>query len=153
MILFNRPERLNGTTAHVKRDLVETLLQAQMDDAVRVVIFTGQGRAFCAGDDISGRPPEFAGAPGLMPDIPPGHTDAIGTYEGLRAISQPLNAAVRSLDKLTIAAVNGLAIQTGFSLALACDFRIASTAARLGSARAGSFCSCRCSASPGRWTS
>jgi len=134
VILFNRPERLNGTTAHVKRDLVETLLQAQMDDAVRVVIFTGQGRAFCAGDDISGRPPEFAGASGLVPDIPPGHTDAIGTYEGLRAISQPLNAAVRNLDKLTIAAVNGLAIQTGFSLALACDFRIASTEARLGSA-------------------
>ena len=134
MISFNRPERLNGTTAHVKRDLVETLLQAQMDDAIRVVIITGQGRAFCAGDDISGRPPEFAGASGLVPDIPPGHTDAIGTYEGLRAISQPLNAAVRSLDKLTIAAVNGLAIQTGFSLALACDFRIASTAARLGSA-------------------
>jgi 2-(1,2-epoxy-1,2-dihydrophenyl)acetyl-CoA isomerase len=69
-----------------------------------------------------------------VPDIPPGHTDAISTYEGLRAISQPLNAAVRSLDKLTIAAINGVAIQTGFSLALACDFRIASTAARLGSA-------------------
>src|SRR5580765_7581693 len=134
VISFNRPERLNGTTAHVKRDLVETLLQAQMDDAVRVVIITGQGRAFCAGDDISGRPPEFAGASGLVPDIPPGHTDAIGAYGGLRAIPQALNAGVRSLDKLAIAGVNGLAVQTGFSLALACDFRIASTAARLGSA-------------------
>jgi 2-(1,2-epoxy-1,2-dihydrophenyl)acetyl-CoA isomerase len=134
VITFNRPERLNGTTSHIKRDLVETLLQAQMDDAVRVVIFTGSGRAFCAGDDISGRPADFAGTEGLVPDIPPGHGDAIGTYEGLRAISQPLNAAVRSLDKLTIAAVNGAAIQTGLSLALACDFRIASAEARLGSA-------------------
>ena len=133
MIAFNRPERLNGTTSHVKRDLVETLLQAQMDDAVRVVIFTGSGRAFCAGDDISGRAPAFA-AEGLVPEIPPGHADAIGTYDGLRAISQPLNAAVRSLDKLTIAAINGVAIQTGLSLALACDFRIAATTARLGSA-------------------
>src|SRR5262249_12721928 len=66
VITFNRPERLNGTTSHVKRDLVETLLQAQMDDAIRVVIFTGSGRAFCAGDDISGRAPEFAGADGLV---------------------------------------------------------------------------------------
>jgi 2-(1,2-epoxy-1,2-dihydrophenyl)acetyl-CoA isomerase len=133
VVTFNRPERLNGTTAHVKRDLVETLLQAQMDDAVRVVIFTGSGRAFCAGDDISGRPAAFAGE-GLVPDIPPGHTDPIGTYEGLRAISQPLNAAVRALDKLTIAAINGVAIQTGLSLALACDFRLAASTARLGSA-------------------
>jgi 2-(1,2-epoxy-1,2-dihydrophenyl)acetyl-CoA isomerase len=133
VVAFNRPERLNGTTAHVKRDLVETLLQAQMDDAVRVVIFTGSGRAFCAGDDISGRAAEFT-SEGLVPDIPPGHTDAIGTYEGLRAISQPLNAAVRSLDKLTIAAINGVAIQTGLSLALACDFRVAASTARLGSA-------------------
>ena len=133
VVTFNRPERLNGTTSHVKRDLVETLLQAQMDDAVRVVVITGSGRAFSAGDDISGRAPDF-GADGLVPDIPPGHTDAIGTYEGLRAISQPLNQAVRSLDKLTIAAINGVAIQTGLSLALACDFRIAATTARLGSA-------------------
>lgn len=134
VITFNRPERLNGTTASVKRDLVETLLQAQMDEAVRVVIITGSGRAFSAGDDISGRPAGFTDAEGLVPDIPPGHTDPISTYEGLRALSQPLNVAVRSLDKLTIAAVNGVAIQTGLSLALACDFRIASTEARLGSA-------------------
>jgi 2-(1,2-epoxy-1,2-dihydrophenyl)acetyl-CoA isomerase len=134
VIRFNRPERLNGTSAPVKRDLVETLLQAQMDDAVRVVVFTGEGRAFCAGDDISGHGASFGGATGLVDDIPPGHTDPISTYEGLRAISQPLNAAIRSLDKLTIAAINGVAIQTGLSLALACDFRIASTDARLGSA-------------------
>ncbi len=47
VITFNRPARLNGTTPPVKRDLVETLLQAQMDEAVRVVIVTGSGRAFC----------------------------------------------------------------------------------------------------------
>jgi 2-(1,2-epoxy-1,2-dihydrophenyl)acetyl-CoA isomerase len=134
VVTFNRPERLNGTTSHVKRDLVETLLQAQMDEAVRVVVITGSGRAFCAGDDISGRAQDFPGAEGLVPDIPPGHTDPIATYEGLRALSQPLNAAVRHLDKLTIAAVNGVAVQTGLSLALACDFRIAASDARLGSA-------------------
>ncbi len=133
VITFNRPERLNGLNQPIKRDLIETLTQAQMDDAVRVVVFAGSGRAFCAGDDISGRPMEGTGE-ALVPNIPPGHENAIGTYEGLRVLSQPLNSAIRGLDKLTIAAINGVAIQTGLSLALACDFRIASTEARLGSA-------------------
>jgi 2-(1,2-epoxy-1,2-dihydrophenyl)acetyl-CoA isomerase len=134
LITFNQPERLNGMTHHMKRDLVEILVQAQMDDAVRVVVFTGSGRAFSAGDDITGRGATTGAAQSLMPDIPRGHHNAIGTYNGLRALSQPLNTAVRDLDKLTIAALNGVAIQTGLSLALACDFRIASHDARLGSA-------------------
>jgi 2-(1,2-epoxy-1,2-dihydrophenyl)acetyl-CoA isomerase len=134
LITFNQPERLNGMTHHMKRDLVETLLQAQMDNAVRIIVFTGSGRAFSAGDDITGRPASTAGAQTLVPDIPRGHHNPIGTYNGLRALSQPLNVAVRQLDKLTVAAINGVAIQTGLSLALACDFRIASDQARLGSA-------------------
>jgi len=134
LLTFNQPERLNGMNHHIKRDLVETLLQAQMDDAIRVVVFTGSGRAFSAGDDISGRPLGDREAQALVPDIPPGHHNPTGTYNGLRGLSQPLNVAVRNLDKLTVAAINGVAIQTGFSLALACDFRIASTEARLGSA-------------------
>ena len=51
---FNTPERLNGMTASIKRDLVEAITQAQMDNAVRIVVFTGSGRAFCAGDDLKG---------------------------------------------------------------------------------------------------
>ncbi|MDP9238118.1 MAG: enoyl-CoA hydratase/isomerase family protein [Chloroflexota bacterium] len=133
LITFNQPERLNGMTQGMKRDLIETLLQAQMDDAVRVVVFTGSGRAFSAGDDISGRPPRVGGA-ALVPPVHPGHRDPIGTYDGLRALSQPLNLAVRNLDKMSIAAINGVAIQTGFSLALSCDFRIMSDTARVGSA-------------------
>jgi 2-(1,2-epoxy-1,2-dihydrophenyl)acetyl-CoA isomerase len=131
---FNTPERLNGMTTGIKRDLIEAVTQAQMDNAVRVVVFTGSGRAFCAGDDLKAyRDAEIGGTP-LVPDIPPGHDSAIGTYNGLRTISQQVNTAIRALDKLTIAAINGVAIQTGFSLALACDFRIASRAARMGSA-------------------
>ncbi|MCH8949649.1 MAG: enoyl-CoA hydratase/isomerase family protein, partial [Chloroflexi bacterium] len=107
--------------------------QAQMDDVVRIVVITGSGRAFSAGDDLTGRRPDWGDAKSLAPQIPPGHRDPIGTYEGLRGMSQPLNEAVRALDKLSIAAVNGVAIQTGLSLALACDFRIASEKARLGS--------------------
>ena len=133
-IRFNTPERLNGMTTAIKRDLIETVTQAQMDNRVRVVVFTGTGRAFCAGDDLKAyRDAELGGKP-LVPGIPPGHDNAIGTYNGLRTISQRLNAAVRALDKLSVAAINGIAIQTGFSLALSCDFRIASRTARMGSA-------------------
>jgi 2-(1,2-epoxy-1,2-dihydrophenyl)acetyl-CoA isomerase len=131
---FNTPERLNGMTGAIKRDMIEAVTQAQMDNGVRVLVFTGTGRAFCAGDDLKAyRGAELGGTP-LVPPIPPGHDNALGTYNGLRTISQQLNTAVRSLDKLTIAAINGVAIQTGFSLALSCDFRIAADTARMGSA-------------------
>jgi len=133
LVTFNQPERLNGMTQGMKRDLVEILTEAQLDDGVRVVVITGSGKAFSAGDDISGRSLGGDGATALVPDIGRGHSDPIGTYSALRSISQRLNTAVRDLDKLTIAAVNGFAIQTGLSLALSCDFRIASTEARLGS--------------------
>jgi 2-(1,2-epoxy-1,2-dihydrophenyl)acetyl-CoA isomerase len=131
---FNSPERLNGMTTAIKRDLIEALTQAQMDNRVRVVVFTGTGRGFCAGDDLKAyRNAELGGQP-LVGAIPPGHDSAIGTYDGLRIISQKLNVAIRDLDKISIAAINGIAIQTGFSLALACDFRIAAKSARVGSA-------------------
>lgn len=133
-IEFNEPEKLNGMSSAKKRDLVETLTQAQMDNAVRVVVFIGQGRGFCAGDDLKAYSHSQANDNALVPPIPPGHDSAIGTYDGLRQISQALNLAIRNLDKLTIAAINGIAIQTGLSLALSCDFKIAAEDARLGSA-------------------
>ena len=132
-IQFNTPDRLNGFTHGIKRDLIETINQAQMDNAVRVLVFTGSGRAFCAGDDISGQNKDIPGQ-ALMPPIPGGHDNEIGTYEGLRHLSQTLNLALRNCDKIAIAAINGVAIQTGMTMALACDFRIAATSARLGSA-------------------
>ncbi len=131
-ITYNRPEAMNATTQPMKRDLVESLLQAQMDDSIRVVVFTGTGRAFIAGDDLKSY--QGAGDSTLVPPIPAGHDTAIGTYEGLRSLSQPVNLAIRNLDKLTIAAINGFAIQTGFSLALSCDFRLAAAGAKMGSA-------------------
>jgi len=133
-ITFNQPEHLNGSTQATKRDLTELLTLFQMDDAVRVVVITGSGRAFCAGDDMTGRPRDYGDAKQLVPDLPRGHADPMSTYEALKTMSQAVNVAVRALDKPTIAAINGLAIQTGLTLALACDFKIASSEARLGSA-------------------
>jgi 2-(1,2-epoxy-1,2-dihydrophenyl)acetyl-CoA isomerase len=132
VVTFNQPDRLNGMTQALKRDLLETVHQAQMDNAVRVLVFTGSGRAFSAGDDVTGG---YAAQsqPEQVPALHAGHDTPIGTYDALRVISQSLNLAVRNLDKLTVAAINGYAIQTGLSLALSCDFRIASTEARLGS--------------------
>jgi 2-(1,2-epoxy-1,2-dihydrophenyl)acetyl-CoA isomerase len=131
IVEFNTPERLNGLNQAVKRDLIESLTQAQMDDGIRVILFTGQGRAFCAGDDISGRTADFGETKPLVPDIPHGHNHALGTYDGLRWLSQAVNTSIRAIDKISIAALNGVAVQTGLSLALSCDFRIASEAARL----------------------
>lgn len=133
-IEFNEPEKLNGMNSRKKRDLIETLTQAQMDNAIRVIVFIGQGRGFCAGDDLNAYSRDEAPDNALMPPIPPGHDTPIGTYNGLRHISQALNLTIRSLDKLSIAAVNGVAIQTGLSLALSCDFKIAAAQAKLGSA-------------------
>ena len=131
---FNTPERLNGMTTAIKRDLIEAVTQAQMDNDVRVLVFTGTGRAFCAGDDLKAYKSAALGGSPLVDPIPPGHENPLSTYDGLRTISQQLNTTVRNIDKLTICAINGVAIQTGFSLALSCDFRIASDSARMGSA-------------------
>ena len=131
LVTFNRPDKLNALTQAMKRDLIELITAAQMDDAVRVVVFAGAGRAFCAGDDMGGYQTAQSET---VATIHGDHKTPIGTANALRGYSQALNVAVRSLDKITIAAINGPAIQTGLSLALSCDFRIGSTKARLGSA-------------------
>lgn len=134
IVTMNEPDRLNGQTGPMKRDLTEFFLAAQMDDGIRVVVITGSGRAFSAGDDMTGRRRDYEDREKLTRNIPWDGRNPIATYGGLRTISQQLNLAVRHLDKMTIAAINGVAIQTGLSLALACDFRIAAESARLGSA-------------------
>ncbi|MEM9561895.1 MAG: enoyl-CoA hydratase-related protein [Actinomycetota bacterium] len=132
LVTFDNPGRLNASTGAMKRDLVELLAQAQMDDGIRVLVFTGDGSAFWAGDDLTGTPPERAD--GSLPPLFGGHHSPTGTYNGLRVISQAVNTAAKNLDKITVAAVNGYAIQTGLSFALSCDFRVAARSARLGSA-------------------
>jgi 2-(1,2-epoxy-1,2-dihydrophenyl)acetyl-CoA isomerase len=133
VIRLNTPSDMPVLSRATKRDLIETFLQAQMDDAVRVIVITGSGRAFAAGDDLDSARQQ-ASEPSLVGALPYGTASPIRTYESLRSCSQLLNQTVRATTKLTVAAINGFAIQSGLSLALCCDFRIAADTARLGSA-------------------
>jgi len=133
LITLDRPEQLNSFTAAMKRDLMEALFAIQVAPESRVVIFTGAGRGFCAGDDLA---TYFDAHPEQARTAPLGERrgDAVGLYGRLRLLSQQLNATVRNLDLITIAAINGACIQSGLSLALCCDFRIVAADAKLGSA-------------------
>jgi 2-(1,2-epoxy-1,2-dihydrophenyl)acetyl-CoA isomerase len=135
VITFNQPDRLNGISRGMKRDLTEIMTQAQLDIDTRVVVVTGSGRGFCAGDDIFNPTENDRHIPTLVPQqVRNARNSQVDQYALLRTYSQELIRSILNLDKITIAAVNGVAIQMGLSIALACDFRIASTGARLGSA-------------------
>lgn len=133
VITFNRPETLNSFDIAMKRDLIEALVQLQYDDESRVVLFTGQGRAFCAGDNAGQMFDDDHWDTARSHKVRKTRADGLGTYSSLRTVSQGLTRAVRNLDKITIAAINGSAVQSGFSLALACDFRLTVPDAKLGS--------------------
>jgi 2-(1,2-epoxy-1,2-dihydrophenyl)acetyl-CoA isomerase len=112
-ITLDRPAALNALTIPMKRDLLAALRAAERDAAVRAVILTGAGRAFCAGQDLPER---------LEPDAP-----SLG--EELRERYNPIVRAMRSLSKPMIGAINGVAAGAGASLAFACDLRVAAEGA------------------------
>jgi 2-(1,2-epoxy-1,2-dihydrophenyl)acetyl-CoA isomerase len=132
VISFQRPERLNAMSAGSRRDLCEVLTLAQLDDAVRVVVLTGTGRGFVAGVNNRAGDPE---PPTLVPDLPEGTARVpVNLYSRLVNYAQDPVRTIRRLDKVTVAAVNGAAIQLGLSIVLACDFAVAARSAQLGSA-------------------
>jgi len=109
-LTLNRPDALNALDAALKVALLDAVRRVGRDNAVRVVVLTGAGRAFCVGQDLR----ESSG------------DDGASLAVELREQYNPLILAIRRLEKPIIAAVNGVAAGAGMSLAVACDFRLAS---------------------------
>ena len=114
-LTFNRPERLNSFNTEMHGE-VRAALAAVRSSAARVLVITGAGRGFCAGQDLNDR----AVAPG---GGPPDLADSIERYY------KPLVLALRELPLPVIAAVNGVAAGAGANIALACDLVIAARSA------------------------
>lgn len=107
-ITLNRPEKYNAFTTEMIQEAIEALHQAEKDDAVRAIILTGTGKAFCSGQDLD----EFASLGGESAD------------EHLRTGYNVLVKTLRTIEKPVIGAINGVAAGAGSSIALACDLRI-----------------------------
>jgi 2-(1,2-epoxy-1,2-dihydrophenyl)acetyl-CoA isomerase len=112
-LTLDRPDALNALTVPLKEALIRAFGDLAADPAARVVILTGAGRAFCAGQDLRER---------LEPDAAPLATEIRERYN-------PLIRSIRELPKPVVAAVNGVAAGAGASLAFAADIRIAADTA------------------------
>ena len=117
-LTFNRPERLNALSTPIMQGLLDGLPRLAGDPAVKVVVLTGAGRAFCAGGDVKSM------AEG---------SEQRSTAEATTRLRSRMEVSriLHELPKPTIAMINGPAAGAGLALALACDLRIAGTSARL----------------------
>jgi 2-(1,2-epoxy-1,2-dihydrophenyl)acetyl-CoA isomerase len=115
-LTLNRPERLNSFTQAMHREVRDALARVEQDKSVRVLLLTGAGRGFCAGQDLNDRAVE-PGAPG------------VDLGESVEKFYAPLVLTLRSLPLPVICAVNGVAAGAGANLALACDIVLAAKSA------------------------
>ena len=121
-LTLNRPDQLNAFTVRMMHELIDAFDRADADDAVRVIIVTGAGRAFCAGADLSGGSDAFDHTAGSKPLTIDTHRDGGGL----------LTLRIFESKKPVIAAINGPAVGVGITMTLPMDVRIAATGARLG---------------------
>ncbi len=118
-ITLNRPSALNALNDKMGEELYAALKEAERDEATRCLIITGAGRAFSAGEDVSG----------LKERQGEGEHTPLGDH--LRKKYHPIILRIRNMEKPVIARINGIAAGSGASIALACDIRIASEEAGL----------------------
>jgi enoyl-CoA hydratase/carnithine racemase len=121
-VTLHRPDKLNALTRTMLEELIAAFDQADADDAVRVVIVTGAGRAFCAGADLSAGGATFDRAARSAGDATREHRDGGGR----------VSLRIFDMKKPVIAAINGPAVGFGITMTLPMDIRLASTAARVG---------------------
>jgi enoyl-CoA hydratase len=128
ILRLNRPERLNALSQEAVAALQASLDELDRDDSLRVLILTGEGRGFCAGWDLKSSPQGSGGLPPSVSDL----------YKGQERFAS-LVRRIRALDKIVIAAVNGVAVGAGMAMALAADIRIAARSAsfHIGAVRIG----------------
>jgi enoyl-CoA hydratase/carnithine racemase len=128
-VTLDRPAKLNALTRTMLRELLEAFERADADDAIRVVIVTGAGRAFCAGADLSAGARTFDAAARAAERAARGEEEPAGPH---RDGGGRFTLRVYDLKKPVIAAINGPAVGFGATMTLPMDIRIASTAARIG---------------------
>lgn len=119
-ITLNRPEVMNAINRELYAELENAVRNAHTDPEVRCVIITGEGRAFCSGDDVRQ----------IM--LGEQREPAVQRLRDVRPRPTPAAQAILECDKPVIAAVNGAAVGWGMDLSLFADIRIASTAAKFG---------------------
>lgn len=122
-VTMNRPDRLNAMTWRMIEEFLDAVADCRQDDAVRVLVFTGAGRAFSAGDDIVG---------GMGERTRGGDPGGVNAERGLH---HQLVKALLELPKPVVAALNGRCHGAGFVLSLACDFRVGHTETLVGDIR------------------
>jgi 2-(1,2-epoxy-1,2-dihydrophenyl)acetyl-CoA isomerase len=134
VLTMNRPESLNAMGGELVPLIGQYLVECESDRAVRCVVLTGNGRGFCAGGDVKGmqrrNAPREDGAPREVNFV----RQLERSVAELRESQDTTTLRLHTMGKPTIALVNGVAVGAGFSLALACDVRIASSQARFGTA-------------------
>ena len=115
-VTLNRPDRLNSFTAQMHEELRDALAKVAADASTRVLLLTGAGRGFCAGQDLSDR----AVAPGDAP---------VDLGASIEHNYRPLILTLRSLPMPVVCAVNGVAAGAGANIAICCDLVIAAKSA------------------------
>ncbi len=114
-ISLNRPTRLNAIVPELLDDLVEALTEADKDEAVGAIVLTGEGRAFCSGDDLK--------------DFEDQVSDEVGTTAYVERIQDVTRAMVLG-DTPVVGAIRGWAVGGGLEWVINCDFAIASEGTR-----------------------
>lgn len=117
IITINRPNVYNALNVQGKLDIIQAIKEANKDSAIRSIILTAEGKAFCSGQDLNDRTVDASKGP-----VDIGHT--------IETEWNPLIAAIRNSEKLVIGAIQGVCAGAGLSVALACDFKVAAPKVR-----------------------